>query len=885
MLLRHIHPHYATMIRARTTTAAFLALALGVLGACGDTSGPSVGPPSSLARTLGDNQTGAAGEELPTPLTVRVSDAQGNVIPGATVTFAVEAGGGSVSAAQVQTSAEGLSQTTWTLGREAGAEQRVAATVLKGDGTSAATTFRATATAGAPAVLVKISGDGQRGGTGSALADTLVVRVTDRFGNGVPWTSVTWSSVANGRASPAISGTDEGGFARTAWILGDNLGPARIEAVAGTLPPASFSADAVMGILSIQPAIIENGSTVVITGVGFSAAAAANTVSIGGVSLTVTEASDTRVSAVLPSRPPCIPSGNSVVSLRSAEYRSARSHPVALAPIRSFVTGDALVGTPDDLLQCVGLPTGGSRYLIAVSNTNGSPVSSQGFRLRATGGPAQAPSAGALAQEAPLQLPGPRLSAEQARQLQRFAERHARHTHVHDAMLRDNVRLLEATRPTPDQLAAQRLRALQAGAQTVPSIGDTLAMKVPQTGVGATTCATIQFDEVRARVAYVGERAIVLEDVANPVTNSLDPMYRQIGQEFDAQQYPVVRDNFGDPLVLDGMLDNNGRLFMLFTQKVDGSRIAGFVYSGDLTCPQLNGGEIFYGYAPKNANPEYGEETAGEWFWSIRSTVIHEVKHIASFAARLSSNATSWEDLWIEEGSAMAAEEIWARQVFSYGQNANVGYMASVGCEIRGAFNLAPCEGKPGVMFLHFLQLRHYLGAPEARSPLGSAAANDASFYGSGWLFLRWLAENSGMTEREFFTQLTQTRDWGATNIERRIGRPFADLVAEWSMALALDDRPDVAPSNARFRINSWNVRDVYRGLNIEQPQIIPTPYPFAPTPLGFGTSTTDVQTVRGGGTKFFELSGTPQAQTLEFLGLSGGDLPGSMRVTIFRIE
>ena len=65
----------------------------------------------------GNNQTGTAGQALAQPLVVQLTEANGTPISGATVTWAVTAGGGSVGAASTQTDAQGHAQTTWTLGQ------------------------------------------------------------------------------------------------------------------------------------------------------------------------------------------------------------------------------------------------------------------------------------------------------------------------------------------------------------------------------------------------------------------------------------------------------------------------------------------------------------------------------------------------------------------------------------------------------------------------------------------------------------------------------------------------------------------------------------------------------------------------------------------------
>ncbi len=47
---------------------------------------------------------------------------------------------------------------------------------------------------------------------------------------------------------------------------------------------------------------------------------------------------------------------------------------------------------------------------------------------------------------------------------------------------------------------------------------------------------------------------------------------------------------------------------------------------------------------------------------TMRGTIVHEVKHIASYGAHIENPAaTSFEESWLEEGMAMVAEEVWAR--------------------------------------------------------------------------------------------------------------------------------------------------------------------------------------------------------------------------------
>jgi hypothetical protein len=878
----------------RRPAFALVLLAALVAGACSDSSGPTVGPPSAIVAVMGNDQSGQAGGALGTPVTIRVNDAQGQGVSGVVVSFAVQDGGGAVSPGQAQTDGQGQAQTVWTLGTQAGAEQRMVASFARDGGGTPLVQFRATATAGPAVAMVKAGGDNQHGGTAAALADSLAVRVTDQFGNGVAGITVTWTTGA-GSVSPTTRTTDAQGFARTRWVLGTGQGTMQAQASAGSLPAVIFSATAqpLPAISSVTPALLVPGGNIVVTGINFPADPAAVALSVAGTAVTVTAATATEIRGTLPPAGfACVPTGAALIQLTAAGTTTSRAHPVQLAQQRALPAGQGLVSTTTDRLDCIDLPQGGSRYVIAITNTNPSVAGSStlGFRLTSIGA-AQVQAAPAFdaatvpAWVAPASLDP--LNAAQRQALLRAAQRRAAHERHHEQILRANSELVDGMRGS--ELPRRAAAATAAGTAAVPEVGALLSMRVPRVEGGSASCNA--FDEVQARVAYVGQRAIVLEDTANPVKGgALDSYYRQIGEEFDTRQYNIIRDNFGDPLLLDAQLNNDGRLYMLFSRRVDGSRIAGFVFSGDFrprtgsqACAQSNEAEIFYGYVPQNLSTNFQEEGSLQWWWwEIRSVVIHEVKHIASFASRIQQNVIS-EESWLEEASAMVAEEIWARQVFGYGRN-NVGYSASIGCELRGLFGQAACDGRPGVMFSHFLQLADWMRTPDARSPLGPTMSNDGSFYGSGWALLRHLVDHSGRPEAEILRELNQSTIRGAANVQARTGRPFVDVLGDWSLAMALDDRTGVEPAG-RWHMPGWNLRDMYAGLNFEQPGVMPMRWPLAEMPLGFVGGTQNVVGVRGGSTTYFELAGTSVPLALQLLGEGGGPLSSALRIQLFRLQ
>jgi hypothetical protein len=204
--------------RPRLLHAAFCAALL----ACGG-DGPSAPAPTpqSLAPS-GSGQTGVVGQALAAPLAVVVTGSNGQPFAGATVTWQVASGGGSVSAASSQTGADGRATVTWTLGTTPGAQSVTAA--VQG---IAPATFTATAMAGPAAELVL----GPATPTIDALQGTvqLTVRVEDQYGNTVGGSAAAWSS-----AQPAIATVN----AQTGVVTGVSVGTAAITAAAGGISRA-----------------------------------------------------------------------------------------------------------------------------------------------------------------------------------------------------------------------------------------------------------------------------------------------------------------------------------------------------------------------------------------------------------------------------------------------------------------------------------------------------------------------------------------------------------------------------------------------------------------------------------------------------------------------
>jgi len=235
-------------ISFRLSRAAVMTALAVAAAACGGSDTTTTPPKDTTPATITSNVTGAisgvAGTAVATQISVTVANKAGAPIDGATVTFAVATGGGSVSPTSVTTVA-GIASTTWTLGPTLGT-QTITATAAG----LPALTITATATAGAAKNLVKASADSQSAGIGTNVAVAPAVKVTDANNIPVPGVLVTFTvATGGGLVSGGAVNTDSTGVARvTSWKLGNTVGTNTLSVTAaGITTPIIFTATGTVG--------------------------------------------------------------------------------------------------------------------------------------------------------------------------------------------------------------------------------------------------------------------------------------------------------------------------------------------------------------------------------------------------------------------------------------------------------------------------------------------------------------------------------------------------------------------------------------------------------------------------------------------------------------
>jgi adhesin/invasin len=190
----------------------------------------------------GARQTTQVGRAAAAAFTVEVRAADELPIAGIEVAFGATTPGGSVGTASATTDASGRASSTIAAGKTAGA-YAFSATAAG----LAPLVTSLTATPALPAAIAVVSGGGQSAVAGTALPSSLVVKVSDEFGNGVSGTAVTWSVASGGGLlSRTSTTTDSTGVTSNGYLLGTAAGPNTITATSGSLS-TTFSATALAG--------------------------------------------------------------------------------------------------------------------------------------------------------------------------------------------------------------------------------------------------------------------------------------------------------------------------------------------------------------------------------------------------------------------------------------------------------------------------------------------------------------------------------------------------------------------------------------------------------------------------------------------------------------
>jgi hypothetical protein len=418
-------------------------------------------------------------------------------------------------------------------------------------------------------------------------------------------------------------------------------------------------------------------------------------------------------------------------------------------------------------------------------------------------------------------------------------------------------------------------RGARAGG-TGPSLS--LNLKSPTVGDQVTVNTSLEPcknpKNVTARVVAVGERSIVLADVANPANGLTDAEYRAFGLGFDTLVYPAVTNAFGVP----EDVDQNGKAVILYTRAVNeltapgsNSYVGGYFHPRDLfptrdrdglaACATTNYAEMFYMLVPDPSGSINGTAFSRELILqSSLGTIAHEFQHLINASRRLYVvETTSWnEATWLNEGLSHIAEEV-------------LFYRAS-GTTPRSNLSRADVHATPRTLnaFATYMDQNirrygRYLQAPSTESPYDTTGtgADDLPTRGASWAFLRYAADRRAGDDVALWRDLVDTDVIGLANLQQALGRDPREWIRDWATSVYTDD---FVATEARFQQPSWRYRSF-------------TPFPLVTQPLTDGFSTH----LASGGAAFLRFT-VPPALVGTVRALSGANpLPSRIYVTVVR--
>ncbi|MEP7001082.1 MAG: IPT/TIG domain-containing protein [bacterium] len=666
------------------------------------------------------------------------------------------------------------------------------------------------------------------------------------------------------------------------------------------------------------------GTSATITATNLNATPASNIVTIGGRAAAVTGGTATSLTVTVP----CVASGAGVpLYVATGGVRGAVSRQPLLVTQRTVAVGDVLVLTTASDSYCNELTSaaGPARYIVSVFSASTVPSSNSPFQF--SGDPSPGPtglvSFGTPVVQASTAAPEAALRTVAAidRDQQR---RDAAHSRLLDQNTAAYTTLRAAFAHTPRRVSASRVPTTRTQLLTPPA---TRQFRVPNVVATVPNNQCNSYYVVDASLVYSSGKIAIYEDTATPaafksaLNATMLTNYQKIGNQFNADIEPIIRNNFGDLLRRDAQTDNDGQVVALFTPRINTSFSgnAGFVVTcdqfpnDDASTPALGGpytgsagstngssnfGEVFYGYQPLVAGTGYSGNTADNWYRTIRSTFVHELKHLASFAARVENNAPSFEAGWLEEGTARHAEELWEREAvdaLAWKGNSPYGTFANpinVYCDVRPG--VAECDANArrpaSIMQKHFTSLYTNMFSTNARllSPFGATPSDNALYYyASSWSLARYALDRYGVSDAAFLTALTQSTTSGVTNLTARAGVSIDQLLGGWATSFYADDYPGLASPSIDMQMPTWNFRSIYAGLNTDFPSTYTLTYPLIPQARTFGTfAPVGVTTMRGGGVLWYEITGTQALNQLIRLETNGGAFPStSLRLAVARLQ
>jgi len=206
---------------------------------------PGITAPSAAALNVlvGTGQKGLADTPLRSPVVVQALDTRGRPAAGVPLKWTITSGGGTLSAVEANTRADGTARAIWTMGSYGGPASITIAS-------RAITTVVNVSVTGPAPVLAATGGTAQAAPPGQPLAAPLVLKATSSTGAPLAGVPVSWAvSTGGGSVTPMAGVTGADGTVAAHWTLGTGTGTQTVTAAGPGTAPVSFTAAAMLMVL------------------------------------------------------------------------------------------------------------------------------------------------------------------------------------------------------------------------------------------------------------------------------------------------------------------------------------------------------------------------------------------------------------------------------------------------------------------------------------------------------------------------------------------------------------------------------------------------------------------------------------------------------------
>ena len=417
-----------------------------------------------------------------------------------------------------------------------------------------------------------------------------------------------------------------------------------------------------------------------------------------------------------------------------------------------------------------------------------------------------------------------------------LGERLGRLAPLRDMRIDDRIRAFESTIDIARVREAREGRRLRGAAAALavaapPVVGSTKTIRVPNFDDNTSSLCDNAI-AVTTTVKAVGTHSVILLDNAAPANGLTDLEFEQIAGEFDDLIYPVDTEYFGNP----SDLDVDGRIYILYTPEVNklsepnsGSYVGGFFFSGDLLeaaeCAQSNEGEIFY-LLTADPTGQFGNDFDRDLIRvSTRGTIAHEFQHMINLGVKIEAPFLAYDETsWLNEGLSHFAEELVGRRVLGRSDLDELTWTEVWSDESTFI----------GYFYQNFARFESYLRNPQGSSATSQKAAEQLSYRGAAWAFVRHLADHYHSTQGSvaaFTRALVLSPDTGIANLESRTAAPFEEQMRGWLLANWADDR-GIANLDPRYEYASWEMRQAMDCFVSNNPTTCDGVYPLKVTAL-----------------------------------------------------